>query len=83
MLNDNASLERQLSELDASVQALGAIGELLCMCPPNHRVNANALGHLLHLVYRDMANSTAALDSLTASLMQSHTRSHTHSPEQG
>jgi hypothetical protein len=57
------TLNTELVRLDGSAQALGAVWELLVLCPPEHKVNANALGQLLYVVHKDIDAHLLALDA--------------------
>ncbi|MCS6134016.1 hypothetical protein G3496_03635 [Shewanella baltica] len=56
------TINTHLVRLDGSVQALGAVTELLNLCPAEHKINANALGHLLHVVKKDVDAHLLAID---------------------
>ncbi|PWF64940.1 hypothetical protein CBX96_04025 [Shewanella sp. BC20] len=60
--NVNA-LNKQLVRLDGTVQAIGAVSELLSLCPPEHKVNANALGQLLFVLHKDIEANLLGIDT--------------------
>ncbi len=59
-----SSLEDKLVRLDCSIQALKAIEDLLSFCPPEHQVNAHALGHLLFVVRKELKDVQRELDKV-------------------
>lgn len=56
------TLEDKLVQLDCTIQALGAVQQLLNLCQPQAAVNANALGHLIFVLHSEFAECLAQLD---------------------
>lgn len=56
------TLEDKLVQLDCTIQALGAVQQLLNLCQPQARVNANAMGHLLFVLHNEFTECLAQLD---------------------
>ena len=48
------TLEQKLVQLDCTVASLSAVQQLLSHCPPDMEVNANALGHLLFVLHKEL-----------------------------
>lgn len=57
------TLNRQLARLDGTAAAIGAVTELLNLCPPEHKVNANALGQLLFVLHKDIDAYLLVIDA--------------------
>ena len=56
------TLEDKLVQLDCTIQALGAVQQLLNLCQPRTRINANALGSLLFVLHNEFADNLKQLD---------------------
>ncbi|MCL1076481.1 hypothetical protein [Shewanella dokdonensis] len=57
------------ARLDSDLAALGAIKELLKMCPPQHQINANAMGHLLEVMQTQLEQDARVIEQLTGGIL--------------